>query len=127
MSNLWASMTEEELAPYNLSAEQLQSYRRFQLTWNDFNLPEPFVTCFLDDDNDSKPEITASWMRYDIIVHIESSGSWLVMDLSKSYQSDSSVPAGTSNWCSILASRIPMISPGGGVSDMKDRGVAPWR
>lgn len=126
-------MTEEELASYNLSEQQVSSYRQFQQTWKscasaeDFNLFAPYVYCSIDDEDGSPPLITASWARYDITVCITSVGSWIVIDTGHNSPWHKTVPPGTTDWCQTLISRIMMISHGNGVTDMTNRDNIPWR
>ena len=104
--------------------EQSRSKERLLQTCSDFGLPEPLISIDIEE---TWTLITASWLRYDLVINILPDGSWVVDDLSKSPRDISALPKNReTEWCRMLKSRVGSISPGAGPNDMGNREQVPW-
>lgn len=99
-----------------LPSTLVDNFNTVRKIWTQAELPDPYVYADFDEDANAH-YIDASWMRYDIVVHICTS-TWFVMDLSRSYiyrENDIS-------WCEPLKYRIDSDPiKGKSVTDMSDR------
>ena len=116
-------MTDVYLSAHGV--EQHRSVEKLLQTCRDFNLPEPLI--MVDSDEPSAP-VTASWLRYDLVIEVLKSGDWRVDDLSNPPPRDLLALSKNqeTEWCQMLKSRMESISPGAGPHDMGNREKVPW-